>query len=374
MCKALAKQENVGKVACMLNNFTKEEAKDAQIHNVDLFEKEDNDRSNKLSEINPNVVIDHGIHELANPMRSLKELLEAKKIKHKTVFILHVAPFALQSKKQLTGASTKAEEKEQRLKGEAKSADVVAAVGPRLAKYWAQNFSIKRQKFVRLNPGLYDDDVHVKQQHQVANQPLQCLFVSRLENDEDKESKGLYVAVEAMKKYNDKLKSRRSGAGAVFTVRGFKDGEACDEFMKTAGSLENILIKPKAYSADEDAVKDDMEAADVFLMPSKEEGFGLTALEALSVGTPVICSRNSGFAEVLEEIGESDEDIDQFITTKWIVEGDSGTQLFDCLWSMLQTRQTIKTTFQEAKTLQRQWKQRYSWSTMVTDLLDNLGA
>ena len=39
--------------------------------------------------------------------------------------------------------------------------------------------------------------------------------------------------------------------------------------------------------------------ADVFVMPSVSEPFGLVALEAIQAGTPVVISRNSGVAEVL---------------------------------------------------------------------------
>ena len=38
---------------------------------------------------------------------------------------------------------------------------------------------------------------------------------------------------------------------------------------------------------------------DLALMPSRTEGFGLTGLEALSAGLPVIVSQNSGFGEAL---------------------------------------------------------------------------
>ncbi|MFB3891820.1 MAG: glycosyltransferase family 4 protein [Phycisphaerae bacterium] len=40
-------------------------------------------------------------------------------------------------------------------------------------------------------------------------------------------------------------------------------------------------------------------AADVYVMPSVSEPFGLTALEAIQHGVPVVLSRNSGVAEVL---------------------------------------------------------------------------
>ena len=37
-------------------------------------------------------------------------------------------------------------------------------------------------------------------------------------------------------------------------------------------------------------------------MPSRTEGFGLTGLEALSAGLPVLVSSNSGFGEALSKV------------------------------------------------------------------------
>ena len=42
--------------------------------------------------------------------------------------------------------------------------------------------------------------------------------------------------------------------------------------------------------------------ADLAIMPSRTEGFGLTALEALSAGLPILVSDNSGFGQALQEI------------------------------------------------------------------------
>ena len=38
---------------------------------------------------------------------------------------------------------------------------------------------------------------------------------------------------------------------------------------------------------------------DLAIMPSRTEGFGLTALEALSAGLPILVSGNSGFVDAL---------------------------------------------------------------------------
>ena len=46
--------------------------------------------------------------------------------------------------------------------------------------------------------------------------------------------------------------------------------------------------------------------ADVFVMPSVSEPFGLSALEAIRAGVPVIVSRNAGVSELARDVLEVD--------------------------------------------------------------------
>jgi glycosyltransferase involved in cell wall biosynthesis len=378
MCKALAQEEDV-EIACMVTERTTEDDDDAKESGVTLVLEQSEKILDFLSDLQPNILIGHGIEKLTTEMVHLKRLLAAKQIPYKTVQILHVYPFLLEPKKESKGASSKANDKSDKLLAQAGKADIVAAVGPRLSKYWASN--LKHKTFVPLIPGLYDYDCKskVNRSQQVAKPLPRCLFISRLNSKEDQRSKGLDVAVQAMKLYDEQLamENTSNAAKAIFDVRGFKDSAACDDFYETTQpQFKNISIEAKAFDADEEKVKRDMEAADVFLMPSPEEGFGLTSLEALTCGTPVLCSENSGFAEVLRQIQDNDKDRCKFINN-WIVsttdKEDFGKQLGERIWSMLQTPETIQATYKEAEELQKQWQERYSWPRMVRTLLDKLG-
>jgi N-acetyl-alpha-D-glucosaminyl L-malate synthase BshA len=54
------------------------------------------------------------------------------------------------------------------------------------------------------------------------------------------------------------------------------------------------------FLGDQEYIADLLPAADVFLLPSQHESFGLAALEAMSCGVPVVGSRIGGLPEVIE--------------------------------------------------------------------------
>jgi glycosyltransferase involved in cell wall biosynthesis len=70
------------------------------------------------------------------------------------------------------------------------------------------------------------------------------------------------------------------------------------DIAEKLGVMDRVVITGRV---DDKAVRDYLALADVFALPSKEEAGGLVALEAMSSGTPVICSNSGGIAEYVSD-------------------------------------------------------------------------
>ena len=119
------------------------------------------------------------------------------------------------------------------------------------------------------------------------------LFVGRLQA-----LKGVDLALETL------IELRRRGRDAMLAVIGGPSGSDGRETLAQlharvakAGVIENVLfVAPQAHQL----LSTWMRAADVTLVPSRSESFGLVALESSACGTPVVASEVGGLITLIE--------------------------------------------------------------------------
>jgi alpha-1,6-mannosyltransferase len=83
---------------------------------------------------------------------------------------------------------------------------------------------------------------------------------------------------------------RRTGAWLVLVGQGPREG-------RLRALAEGLQVRWLPYVADRDQVADLLAAADLYLAPGPAETFGLSAIEALATGTPVLSVDDGAVAE-----------------------------------------------------------------------------
>ena len=116
-------------------------------------------------------------------------------------------------------------------------------------------------------------------------------------DDEDFELKGCNIAAQAFT--DQRLKNKPFHLVFVGAPEGKQ--EQVREKLLQLGIAEAQLTVRKFIKSRE-KLKDLLCEADLAIMPSKSEGFGLVALEALSAGLPILVGCRSGFAKALESV------------------------------------------------------------------------
>jgi glycosyltransferase involved in cell wall biosynthesis len=124
--------------------------------------------------------------------------------------------------------------------------------------------------------------------HQAATKKdkLDILFVGRLVATKDP-----YTLIEAIKRLGDiPLRLLIIGAG--------NEEDEVRRFIQKNGLTDRVFLDGER---DHDYVLEKMAEADVFVLTTNREGFGLSVLEAMSVGLPVIGTRIGGLPELIQD-------------------------------------------------------------------------
>ncbi|MFF3690361.1 glycosyltransferase [Streptomyces sp. NPDC002187] len=105
---------------------------------------------------------------------------------------------------------------------------------------------------------------------------------------------------------------RERGVRAALVVAG--DGPLKGSLIRRA-KAERLPVEFLGHVADRERVADLQAAADLCLAPGPAETFGLSALEALACGTPVVASASSALPEVVGDAGAASADTGEDFAT-----------------------------------------------------------
>ena len=235
------------------------------------------------------VVLGHGAR-LGKQAQVIRESYSCKWVQ-----VVHTAPEELGMYKNYSQAISKGEEKNRTEVDLCKLPNLVVAVGPKLKEaYTACLRSCKeRQDVIQLTPGIFSE-FSVKKQATIESEKVSVLTFGR-GYQEDLSVKGYEIAAKAIVELND------SSYRLIFV--GAPDGkeeDVADNLLKCGISKDQLVVRKFVQSCE--GLRELLCEVDLAIMPSRTEGFGLRALQALSAGLPILVSGNSGFGEVLRSL------------------------------------------------------------------------
>ena len=292
----LAKHPSV-EVSVYLPQCSEEDKQVARDHNVRLI------KAREMPGLEPNFWLsclpeDHVVDCVIGHGAFLGRQVQIIKRTHpfcKWIQVVHTAPEELGMYKEYEEHISKGEEKHQVEIELCKLADQVVAVGPKLAEAFSgylRPFG-KDQDVLNLTPGIFSEFADVKQASQEISS-FSVLVFGRGDS-EDFQLKGYDIAAQAIAELKDTTYK------LVFVGATSGEEEKVADLLLKHG-IDRSQLRVRRFNESREKLTQLFCEVDLAIMPSRTEGFGLAALEALSAGLPVLVSGNSGLAEALKKV------------------------------------------------------------------------
>jgi glycosyltransferase involved in cell wall biosynthesis len=361
LCKAFSRSGQ--RVVCFLPTTTSQEEEEAAAAGVILCTPKSSTNSdidslfrcpNLPSGFEPTLVVGHGRitgrHAQAQVIDNYPDALR--------IHFLHMDPDSIEWFKDSHNPSQAAESRLREEKSLCQGKVFVVAVGPRLAREFATHLHKTNTPVHRFDPGIGTTDGNDK-----VPSGIRCLVLGRTE---DIKVKGLDIAARAMSLLPHP-KPNPFSSMPILQIRGAPHEQGAKTRDELKKHLENMIdIRVTEYTSNIDDIASDIQSASVLLMPSRSEGYGLVASEAIASGRPVLVSNNSGFGELLQEFCPTD--------SQYMVVNTTGELNVDAIeWSqklesVLRDRESA---FSRSRKVRDQLNSLVTWETSVSRLLKN---
>ena len=273
----------------------------------------------------------------------------------KWVQIVHTDPEELGMFKNGEDAVRKGEEE---LKLEVKLcelSDQVVAVGPKLAEAFSSHLRPigKDQNVMNLTPGIFSEFADVKQVSE-ERRTFSVLFVGNGDS-EDLQLKGYDIAAQAVAELKDMPQPYKL---QVVGVQSGKTQQVAEMLLKQGISRNQLVVRG---FKEREQLADQFCEVDLAIMPSRSEGFGLPALEALSAALPVLVSSNSGLGEALRRLPHG---------SNCVVDSNDPKVWAKAIWSVSQKGRDVR--LMEIKSIYEMYARAYSWKRQCESLVKRI--
>ena len=298
------------------------------------------------------IVVGHGV-KLGRQVQFIRDSAQFSNCKW--VQVVHTAPEDLSRYKCYSDPISKGETKHESEVELCKLADLVVPVGPRLKEAYSSYLQRCKtdQDILSITPGLFQREFGdlVAKQNPNEDGEFKVLLFGR-GDDEDFELKGYNIAAQAFT--DQRLKNKPYHLIFVGAPEG-KQEKVREKLLQNGIAEAQLTVRKFIQSREK--LKDLLCEADLAILPSKSEGFGLVALEALSAGLPILVGCRSGFAKALESVlhGHS-----------CIVNSDDPAE-----WAKATEAVRIRhgMRLQEIKSLRASYGEMYSWTKQCEALV-----
>ena len=272
----------------------------------------------------------------------------------KWIQVVHTAPEELGMYKEYEERISKGEKKHQVEIELCKLADQVVAVGPKLAEAFSGYLRPcgKDQDVLNLTPGIFSEFADVKQASQERSS-FSVLVFGRGDT-EDFQLKGYDIAAQAIAE----LKDTTYKLVFVGASRG-EEEKVADSLLKQG--IDRSQLRVRRFNESREQLAQLFCEVDLAIMPSRTEGFGLAALEALSAGLPVLVSGNSGLGEALKKVP---------FASSCVVESEDHRVWANAIKAVRHKDREMR--LGESKVVRRAYAEKYNWEEQCEELVERM--
>ena len=347
----LAKHSNV-EVSVFLPQCNEEDRNNAASHHVQLVEAE------KVVGWKPvdwliNVPDGHVIDCVVGHGVSLGRQVQVIRKRHhcKWIQVVHTVSEELGMYKSISQG-------EQLQKTEVKlceMADQIVAIGPKLADAYKRYLrcSKKEENVFDLTPSIFSEFLNVEQATE-ERRTFSVLVIGSGNSCEDFSLEGFDLAAQAVAELKDKsYKLKFVGA-----PRG-KEDEIADKLLQHGIDRYQLIVH--SFSDSREILANLFCEVDLAIMPSKTEGFGVSALEALSASLPVLVTGNSGLGEALKEVP---------LGSQCVVDSEDPEDWAKKIKEVRQKKREVRLS--ESRLLRENYQEKDSWEKPIRCLVERM--